>query len=409
MSSGFSEFDNARLRAPNLAWQPTALPDQPATLLYAPVAPFPDVDAAQVPLPAPQLEGLRAIRHYFLKDGRYAYEGRAGSGSYGSVYILRQAGGNQGSPNAGRRIAVKLIRRFRNPEYCDDPPVEEVEALEAFASAAHVVRTFGFKTFGGVDLYGVRQWVLLEYLEGGTWRDFEARVTKRGRALPNRMLWSIFRCLARIAIAMAYAEQTKDGPIQMETPTDGSHPQPILYNTDMHTNNLMFGSFGNSESEIEHRLSPIVKMIDLGSIERIDTSRDTDWNLQSENLISMVSNVFLNIYNINQRQLGSARSDPELKELLDVCTRRGDSTMRDMGWSFQDVDERVQRGFLKGPAQYQESLGVEDGTEDDEVVLAVVKELFFDAETTQGAPPGAADLDDLPNPLLHPDDSDLSI
>ncbi|KAK6851970.1 hypothetical protein PG995_012095 [Apiospora arundinis] len=121
MSSGFSEFDNAPLRAPNLAWQPTALPDQPAALLYAPVAPVPDVDAAQVPLPVPQLEGLRAIRHYFLKVGRYAYEGRAGSGSYGSVYILRQAGGDQGSPNAGRRIAVKLIRRFRNPEYCDDP------------------------------------------------------------------------------------------------------------------------------------------------------------------------------------------------------------------------------------------------------------------------------------------------
>lgn len=81
--------------------------------------------------------------------------------------------------------------------------------------------------------------------------------------------------------------------------------------------------------------------------------------------------------------------------------------MREKGWSFWGVDERVQRGFRKNPEHYRDILGVDNGTEDDEAIVAVVRELFLDAESSQGAPPGASDLDDLPNPLLHPDDSDL--
>ena len=81
--------------------------------------------------------------------------------------------------------------------------------------------------------------------------------------------------------------------------------------------------------------------------------------------------------------------------------------MREKGWSFRDVDERVQQGFMKDPEHYRDSLGVDNGTEDDEAIVAVVRELFLDAESSQGAPPGATDLEDLPNPLSHPDDSDL--
>ncbi|KAK8117835.1 uncharacterized protein PG998_006116 [Apiospora kogelbergensis] len=379
-SSGFSEFLNGPLRAPNLAWQPTALPDQPFAFVNTPAAT--NFDATQVPLPDPKLEGLRAIRHYFIKNGRYTYEGRAGSGSYGSVYILRQVNGNQGSPNVGRRIAAKMIRRFRDPEYCDDPPVEEVEALEAFAGAAHVVRTLGFKTLGGIDLYGVRQWVLLEYLEGGTFRNFAERVTKRRNGLPNRMLWSILRC----STAMAYTEQTKDQPVQLEMPMDGPHPQSVLYNTDMHTNNC----------ELEN--TPKQRF----------WTRDDAWDLASENLISMASSVLLGLFITNQPPFGDTRPDPELEELLDVCTRRG-GTMRDKGWSFRDVDDRVQQGFMKDPEHYRETLGIENGTEEDEAIVAVVRELFLDAETSQESPSGATDMDDLPNPLLHPDDSDLSL
>lgn len=83
--------------------------------------------------------------------------------------------------------------------------------------------------------------------------------------------------------------------------------------------------------------------------------------------------------------------------------------MRDKGWSFRDVDDRVQQGFMKDSEHYRETLGIENGTEEDEAIVAVVRELFLDAETSQESPSGATDMDDLPNPLLYPDDSDLSL
>ncbi|KAK7920101.1 hypothetical protein PG985_008123 [Apiospora marii] len=225
---------------------PAARPIQFAT----PRNPVPAIGAraAQVPpdqieLPDPPFLALRALRRYFLAGGRYAYEGRAGAGAFGSVYTLRRVddggdGGGQQQQVPGRRVAAKLARRFPDPRYAGFAPLGEVEALESFASAAHVVRRIGSQTFGGPDLYGVREWILLEFLEGGAFRDFEARVQGRNKALPNRLLWSIFRCLMRIAMGMAYSGGLKEGPVRLETAKDDDpHPQEVLYNTDMHTNN----------------------------------------------------------------------------------------------------------------------------------------------------------------------------
>ncbi|KAK8076191.1 hypothetical protein PG994_003463 [Apiospora phragmitis] len=133
MSSGFSSFLDAHLRPPNLpvADRPAAQPNPFVTPPNRPTIPVTAAAADQVPLPAPPFEALRAVRHHFVRGGQYAYEGRAGSGAFGSVYTLRQIGGQQqGSPESGRRVAAKLIRRFPDPRYASNTPVTEVEALE---------------------------------------------------------------------------------------------------------------------------------------------------------------------------------------------------------------------------------------------------------------------------------------
>ncbi|KAK8022491.1 hypothetical protein PG993_013258 [Apiospora rasikravindrae] len=424
MSSGRSSILEALLRPNNLPGAPAAQPNNPPVTppnqLVTARNPFatpdnrPDADDAtpadRVPLPDPPFNALRAVRRYFLKDGQYAYEGLAGAGAFGSVYKLRKVGGGgqqESQEDSGRRVAAKLIRRFPDPMYASSPPLEEVEALESFAAAAHVVRMIGSQTFGEADLYGVRQWVLLEFLEGGTFRDFEARVKKRGKPLPNRMLWSVFRCCMRIAMAMANSGEMKDGPVRLETaPDDRPHPETVLYNTDMHTNNMMFESYDYDGNGTEHKLSPTLKMIDLGSVERVDTSNE--WNRISENLVSLAGNTFNGLLESVQ-SYGTRQPDPGLGYLVRICARRGGRTFRDRGWSLKDVDERVQRGFEQGPAYYASRMGIDDGSEDDDAVVAVVRELFLDAETSPGTFSGRdADLDALPDPLLYPNDSDMS-
>ncbi|KAK7937702.1 uncharacterized protein PG986_014570 [Apiospora aurea] len=417
LATGLSSILDAPLRPNNLPGRP---PVTPTNQRVTPPNRFATPDdrgdaddatpADQVPLPEPPFNALRAVRRYFLRGGQYAYEGLAGAGAFGSVYRLRKVGGGggqQGSPEeegAGRRVAAKLIRRFPDPMYASSPPLEEVEALESFAAAAHAVQMIASQTFGGADMCGLRQWVLLEYLEGGTFRDFEQRVKKRGNALPNRMLWSVFRCLMRIAMAMANSSEMKDGPVRLETaPDDVPHPQTVLYNTDMHTNNLMFGSYDYDENGTEHKLSPILKMIDLGSVERVDTSEDSEWNRISENLRfnGLLESV---------QSYGTRQPDPGLGYLARICARRAERTFHDRGWSLKDLDERIQRGFEQGPAYYASKMGIDDGSEDDDAVVAVVRELFLDAETSPGTSSGGdTDLDALPDPLPYPNDSDMSL
>lgn len=153
--------------------------------------------------------------------------------------------------------------------------------------------------------------------------------------------------------------------------------------------------------------------------------RDSEWDRISENLVSLAGNVsetanrgihsyasFIDIFVSSQRffalfeiteSLGSQPPDPELRDLVYVCTRR-EGTFRDRGWSLKDLDDRVQRGFERGTDYYKNAVGIEAGAEDDDAIVAVVRDVFFNAEDS-----GSSESNDFPGPPLHPDDSDLSL
>ncbi|KAI0469483.1 hypothetical protein F4859DRAFT_515975 [Xylaria cf. heliscus] len=109
----------------------------------------------------------------------------------------------------------------------------------------------------------------LEYLENGTLGQFQKRIQNVGTLalpsgleipflLPNRLLWSIFLCLIRACVGMAWPP---DGPeVVLEVPAP---PEPsTLAHMDMHNDNVMFGDL--EQKEAEHTIVPIAKLIDLG-------------------------------------------------------------------------------------------------------------------------------------------------
>ncbi|RWA07122.1 hypothetical protein EKO27_g7983 [Xylaria grammica] len=109
----------------------------------------------------------------------------------------------------------------------------------------------------------------MEYLENGTLRQFEERVQNVTRLalpdgseiaflLPNRLLWTIFLCLIRACVGMAWPPEGPDAVL--EAPTE-SEPSTFAH-MDLQNENVMFGDL--EESEAEHRTVPIVKLIDLG-------------------------------------------------------------------------------------------------------------------------------------------------
>ncbi|KAI0455902.1 hypothetical protein F5B21DRAFT_513708 [Xylaria acuta] len=109
----------------------------------------------------------------------------------------------------------------------------------------------------------------VEYLENGTLGQFQKRIENVTTLtlpsgleipfmLPNRLLWSIFLCLIRACVGMAWPPDGLDVVLEVPAP-----PEPLtLAHMDMHNNNVMFG--GIDEKEEEHRIVPIAKLIDLG-------------------------------------------------------------------------------------------------------------------------------------------------
>ncbi|RYP25687.1 hypothetical protein DL768_011382 [Monosporascus sp. mg162] len=111
-------------------------------------------------------------------------------------------------------------------------------------------------------------YVIMEYIENGTLLQFQQRIARAHRTLPdgttarlvlpNRFLWSTFFCLVRACVGMAWPPA---GPhVQLETPRA---IRPLgLTHSDMHQGNIMFGRLYPEEAE--HSRVPMVRLIDFG-------------------------------------------------------------------------------------------------------------------------------------------------
>ncbi|KAI0164416.1 hypothetical protein GGR52DRAFT_585743 [Hypoxylon sp. FL1284] len=112
------------------------------------------------------------------------------------------------------------------------------------------------------------RWIYLEFLENGTLFDFIRRAKQTQRSLPNRLLWSLFLCLIRMCVAMAWPPiapgDWEHFSSVLEEPRDIA-ARSILHN-DFHNRNVMFGALEDpSTAPPEHMLAPPLKLIDFGN------------------------------------------------------------------------------------------------------------------------------------------------
>ncbi|KAI5924018.1 hypothetical protein F4810DRAFT_667004 [Camillea tinctor] len=120
-------------------------------------------------------------------------------------------------------------------------------------------------------------YLVTEYVRNGTLSRFLQAARSKGGPIPNRVLWLIFLCLVRIALALARPTHpppavpprpSLEQPPLFE-PATGTHYQ--VYHGDLRNLlNLMFGDLSppaGAGSEPEHALLPILKAIDFGEAE----------------------------------------------------------------------------------------------------------------------------------------------
>ncbi|KAI1098262.1 hypothetical protein F4804DRAFT_350588 [Jackrogersella minutella] len=106
--------------------------------------------------------------------------------------------------------------------------------------------------------------LVLEYLENGTFARLIDRTTQHQTHLPNRLLWSIFLCLTRACVGMAYPMNREGGRRNLPEvfPAEGGPPGDLMHRY-LHAGNVVFGDVDSTSQE--HALIPIAKFIDFGA------------------------------------------------------------------------------------------------------------------------------------------------
>ncbi|KAK8017279.1 hypothetical protein PG991_008355 [Apiospora marii] len=141
--------------------------------------------------------------------------------------------------------------------------------------------------------HGVENWMFIEWVEHGTLH----RLVRRAREenieyLPNRMLWRFFMCqetrgsqltdlqVIRMCIAMAWPPEQPIGPPEGAFEIIRQKPPLTITHGDLHNEN---GPFELNPEYLEHDITPVLKMIDLGKMSGND-HRGANFDATKENI-----------------------------------------------------------------------------------------------------------------------------
>ncbi|KAK8016374.1 hypothetical protein PG993_014563 [Apiospora rasikravindrae] len=309
------------------------------------------------------VEAAKNIQLYFDQDGRYATEGFVSHGTAGHVYRIKTT-----TEAKTRRRIVKIP--FGTDDDAAVPSrrnfLTEEAGLKALQAAMHVVNKLdtpddplGKPVPGGATSI-VKGWVYMEWLENGTLEQFIRRAMGRSAPLPNRLIWRLLLC------------------------RKGSLPQwTVLLEVDMPSHqdsycSVMFGHFP-SDNLLEHELTPILKMIDLGGMERRSTPTSFAWDAAVQRLLEFLSQEIEPLLFAGRNPDFLLKYDPsldlDLYRLIDPSMGSGEAEPM----SLQYMEEVAADVILTRTAVwYRDNMPRSSLDETDEAVLRIIQELVLE-------------------------------
>ncbi|KAJ2987886.1 hypothetical protein NUW58_g4264 [Xylaria curta] len=232
------------------------------------------------------------IRTRFQTSPYWEYERFLGQGAFGATFLLRErdhvvrkqkrmALKLAQHENAydlrhemqvleglrGAKHIVKMLASCKNLAKADTGPERNSEDLssielivEKLGPLISIPPSTAFRPLAGLSGAAMA----LEFLEYGDLYHFAETVRKARRRWPDRVLWSLFLCMIRVCIGMAYPPGRRaDQPLVLET-INPDIPAKVLTNSDIAKRNIMITS---GDGHGEHHDGHMFKMIDFGLTE----------------------------------------------------------------------------------------------------------------------------------------------
>ncbi|KAI0011226.1 hypothetical protein F4779DRAFT_573872 [Xylariaceae sp. FL0662B] len=209
----------------------------------------------------------RRRRRYFENNSqKFHFEGPLIPGGHSDTYLIRETGG------LGKRYVAKFSTSDARSLHSLR---KEVRIARKLYGALHVsqplVVSGAMLALDSVPKKAPQEdkvVLIMEFLPGLTLRGFIDKTTELGMVIPNRVLWMIFLCLARMVTAMGNPPNREfdpagGNPATIETlparePASGDYQ---IFHGDMdNLDNMVFGHFDTGE----HWFVPVLTSIDFG-------------------------------------------------------------------------------------------------------------------------------------------------
>ncbi|KAI2631818.1 hypothetical protein GGR54DRAFT_581123 [Hypoxylon sp. NC1633] len=201
------------------------------------------------------LADSQLLRTAFSQNNQYLYLELVACGGFGSAHRVRYT-------HATGESVDFLVKKAYGKHEAQAALRREQMHLVRLRGCMHIVQLVGIANNPLRQHGDLGEWVALEWLPNGTVYSFIHKARQAGLVrLPNRLLWRFFLCLVRSCCGMAWPSNRRDGQMEVESPKPGVLPLGLSHN-DIHSGNVLLGDF--IENDLDHQMSPILKLIDFG-------------------------------------------------------------------------------------------------------------------------------------------------
>ncbi|KAH9901705.1 hypothetical protein F4778DRAFT_737354 [Xylariomycetidae sp. FL2044] len=164
------------------------------------------------------------------------------------------------------------------------PIQREIRCLNMLDGCSHIVQQFQFAhadplsaQYPGIAPNFLAEWLYTEYIEHGTVYDFREKMVRKNLIpIPNRVLWVWLKCLADMAIQMAWGDDSSD-----------IVPTKRITHSDLHEGNVMITNESTAGDGLHGDENvPKLKCIDFGAAV-VDQEEDDPLRGVKENMFQV--------------------------------------------------------------------------------------------------------------------------